>query len=676
LVAPWWVQRFFPGMEVRPSASPADTNADTTRLRHARLRERRLLDAGPDSSFDDLAHLAALIGGTSRASVNLLDDRECRPLAWYGPRPPAHPLALSHCALTLAAPDVCVMPDASGLPEAGRGDPAARFYAAAAIRDFDGVPLGTVCVTDPAPRPGGLAPAQAEALRRLARQAMTLIDARNMEAYRLAFRHAAVDLVLIEVLAGGRYVLADLNETHMANTGLRPETFIGRTPEEALPPGTAAFSVAKYAECVRTGAVVKYEQTAEFPTGPRLRRSFMTPLRNRGGEVDRILLTSIDQTEMLSIQAKLRQSQTLEAMGQLAGGLAHDFNNLLAAIIGNLELLSTRLTDPRLRQRVETALRAAERGGRLTRQLLDLRRPAKAPAVTGIDPNTVVEGMLDLLRRSLGGMILVEADLAPSPWAVAAEASQLEQAILNLAINARDAMADGGTLTIATRNLPAGDPDEPDELPAGDFVVISVTDQGSGMPPEVLERAMEPFFTTKPPGKGSGLGLAQVYGFARQFGGTARIDSAPGRGTRVALLLPRGVQGDAVAGHAPDPVRAARPARILVVEDEPDVRQATVDTLLSFGHAASGAASAAVALSMLAAEPADLLLVDHAMPGMSGVELIRQVRQTYPKMRTLLMTGNADAVLRHDDIAERSVVHKPFGMKTLQHAVDAALAQL
>ncbi len=655
--------------------------------RRARLHDWRLIDNSPEAAFDDLAHLAALVCDTPWSSINLLDDRRCWSKARVGPGPKEQLIDRSLCGLALPAAGVFVLPDASAAAAAGRGDGEAQFYAAAAIRDSDGLAFGTVCVMAPRPRPAGLTSAQADGLMRLARQAMTLIEGRGGEAYRLAFRHAAVDLVLISVHPDGEFTFLDLNDTHIANTGLHPETFVGRTPEAALSGRNGAFALAKYKECVRTGAVVSYEQLVRFPAGERVRRSFLTPLRDDRDRISRLLLTSIDQTELHAIQAQMRQSQKLEAMGQLASGLAHDFNNLLTAIVSNLELVATDLTDPArhqrpglqqrqdLHQRIATALRAAERGGLLTQQLLGFGRPRQA-ATAAIDPNAVIGGMLDLLRRSLGGLIEVEAALAPDLWQMSAEASQLEQAILNLAINARDAMPDGGTLLIGTHNLPAGDKEEPSELPVGDFVIVSVTDEGGGMPPAVLERAMEPFFTTKPIGKGSGLGLAQVYSFAHQFGGTVRIDSTVGRGTRVTLILPRGADAEQDSPVAPAlaPAPVMRAARILVVDDEPAVRDATVDVLLVAGHVASGAASGAAALAMMAVQPIDLVVADHAMPGMSGVELLRAVHRAFPAIRTLLMSGNVDAALQFGDMVGHTVMQKPFGVKVLLQGVEAALA--
>ncbi len=492
------------------------------------------------------------------------------------------------------------------------------------------------------------------------------------EDYVRAFRQAAVDLVLIAVNEDGSFSFLDANDTHRANTGLALESFVGRTPQQALPAGTGDFALAKYRECVATGDDVAYQQLGRFPSGERMRRSFITPLRNAAGRIDRLLLTAIDLTELHAMPPELRQSQKLEAMGQLAGGLAHDFNNLLAAIVGNLELLSLKLHDPDLQRRVDTALQAAARGERLTRQLLAFARPPKLPA-PALDPNAVIGAMLDLLRRSLGGLIQIEADLQPGLWPSTAEAAQLEQAILNLAINARDAMPRGGRLTIATRNAPAGSPGQPAAISVGDYVVVSVTDEGIGMTPEVIERAIEPFFTTKPVGKGTGLGLAQVYGFARQFGGTLRIESAVGRGTSIAIILPRGTlhpvlqppEGGTTmpASGAPHP----RSLRILVVDNEADVREAAIDLLIFAGHDAIGAESASAALAMLAQAPADVVLADLAMPDMSGAELIRRLHVEHPRVRSVLMTGNAEGL---DEAPNHLVLAKPFGLRDLLRAVE------
>jgi signal transduction histidine kinase len=307
---------------------------------------------------------------------------------------------------------------------------------------------------------------------------------------------------------------------------------VGRSLEEILPPDQAAFATMQYRRAIESRQPVEYEYTARFPIGEVSRRSFLVPLPGDSGRIEHVLLASVDLTAMRRVEAQLRQAQKMEAIGQLTGGIAHDFNNLLTAVIGNLELLQSRLTDRRAGSLVEAALRSALRGGQLTQQLLAYaRRQNLSPRP--VDVNAVIADMGELLQRSLGGLVQVEVDLSPDLWSATSDPTQLELVVLNLAINARDAMPDGGQLRIATGNVDRQEAARLAVLDPGDYVRIAVIDTGIGMTSDVLEHALEPFFTTKAIGKGSGLGLAQVYGVATQFGGTVRLASEPGAGTTV-----------------------------------------------------------------------------------------------------------------------------------------------
>jgi PAS domain S-box-containing protein len=337
--------------------------------------------------------------------------------------------------------------------------------------------------------------------------------------YSAIFEHSPVDLVITSVQPDGRIVCEEANPAWVRHSGYPLEAVVGRSLEEVLPAQQADFAKVQYLRAIETREPVEYEYTCQFPIGEVTRRSFLVPLPGDSGRIDHVLLTSVDLTAMRRVEAQLRQAQKMEAVGQLTGGIAHDFNNLLTAVIGNLELLQTRVSDDRSLGLVNAALRSAFRGGQLTQQLLAYaRRQNLSPRP--VDVNAVVAGMGELLQRSLGGLVQVETDLAPNLWQAISDPTQLELVILNLAINARDAMPEGGRLRIATRNV-----ERPDlaELQPGDYVRLAVKDNGAGMTREVLERALEPFFTTKEIGKGSGLGLAQVYGVAKQFGGTVQL---------------------------------------------------------------------------------------------------------------------------------------------------------
>jgi signal transduction histidine kinase len=361
-------------------------------------------------------------------------------------------------------------------------------------------------------------------------------------------------------------------------------------------------------------------------------------------------------------EAALVQAQKMEAIGQLTGGLAHDFNNLLTAVVGNLDLIRARASEPRIARLADNAFKAAERGSKLTAQLLAFSRTQKL-ATTPVDINALIDGMRDLLSQSLGASVKVRTELAAGLPAAMADANQLELAILNLSLNSRDAMADGGTLTIAT----ALDPTD------GSKVTISVTDTGSGMTPEVLARAFDPFFTTKPPGKGTGLGLSQVYGIVRQTGGDVAIESAPGKGTAIRLSLPR---TSAIAQSAQDEVRDAyerHSEKLLVVDDDPDVREIVTGVLSDIGYDVHEAADGDTALSALATINPDLLIIDFAMPGTNGAEIAQAALARNPGLRILFISGFSDSAALESAVGDAHLLRKPFRPGDLGVAVRSAL---
>lgn len=370
-------------------------------------------------------------------------------------------------------------------------------------------------------------------------------------------------------------------------------------------------------------------------------------------------------------QAALAQSQKMEAVGQLTGGIAHDFNNLLTVIFGNLELIQRRTDDEKTAKLADFARQAADRAARLTHQLLAFSRTQNL-TLEAVDLNALVNGMHDLLGRTIGPMVRIEMALDPEgPWA-RADANQLELAILNLAINARDAMMDGGVLTIGTGRQTARGGD----LARGDYAVISVSDTGSGIPPDLMDKVFDPFFTTKPIGKGTGLGLSQVYGIAQQSGGTVRLASVEGSGTTVELWLPA---AEATVA-APEDVFSAEAGadgphqRILVVDDDMAVRRFIVECLQSLGYSVDEAADGEAGLRVLQGERPDLIIVDYAMPGMTGVDVVLRARAVAPGVPIILATGYADMDAVDRVMPTESVLRKPFRLSELGQAVRKALA--
>ena len=385
----------------------------------------------------------------------------------------------------------------------------------------------------------------------------------------------------------------------------------------------------------------------------------------------------LDITEQKEIEEQLRQAQRMEAIGQLTGGVAHDFNNLLAVIMGNTELLEERLGSEE--KPLQAILRAATRGAELTQRLLAFsRRQPLQPQTVALDD--LVEEMGEMLRRTLGETIEVEITSEPDLWHALVDPGQLENATLNLALNARDAMPKGGKLTIEIANavLADGISSSQMELSPGDYVMVSVSDSGTGMTQEVLARAVEPFFTTKEVGEGSGLGLPMVYGFAKQSGGDLAIYSEGGLGTTVKLYLPRAVDADVRGGQE---VVAAAPRgkgeTVLVVEDDADVRELAKSVLVGLGYTVLDEADANTGLAALeAASQVDLLLSDVVLSGgMSGPDLAQEAMRRDPDLKVLFMSGYAESMVHHHTpLPENaSLLNKPFHRHELAQAVRAVL---
>jgi PAS domain S-box-containing protein len=382
------------------------------------------------------------------------------------------------------------------------------------------------------------------------------------------------------------------------------------------------------------------------------------------------LRREIDARE--AAQAALVQAQKMEAVGQLTGGIAHDFNNLLTAVSASLELLEPRISDEKSLRLLRTAQRGASRGAKLTQSLLAFARKQHLEPVPA-DLNAVVAEMSDMLHRSLGSSVDIRHIPGDGLWPVLIDVTQIETALLNIAINARDAMPQGGTLLIETTNLSAGSDELPEEMAGCDCVLLSMSDTGTGMSPEVIEHAFEPFFTTKEIGKGTGLGLSTVFGVVRQSGGTVRIRSRIREGTTVQIYLPRTSEPVTPSSRRVAPAQGSGQSRILVVDDDPEVRWVTAEALRGMGYAVTEAGSGRAALTLLErGEPCDLVIMDLAMPGLSGAETVRLARRIRPDLSALFCTGNVDGAGFESDTGD-PLLAKPFGPDALAEAVRTAL---
>jgi PAS domain S-box-containing protein len=474
------------------------------------------------------------------------------------------------------------------------------------------------------------------------------------------------------------------NRAFLAMTGYTPEELVGRNCRFLQGPETDRETIAQ----VRKAIAEKREFATEIlnyrKNGSTFWNAlFVSPVYNADGELVYFFGSQLDVSRRRDAEEALGQAQKMEALGQLTGGIAHDFNNLLQVIVGYVDILAAGLEKPdadraRLGRATENIRQAAERATTLTQQLLAFARKQRLDG-RAVNLNTLVEGMGEMVARSVGEAVKVELDLAEDLWNCRVDPTQAEVAILNVLINARDAMPEGGTVRISTENSEVASSNrEIGPLRDGRYVSIAIRDTGTGIPPAVLARVMDPFFTTKEEGKGTGLGLSMVYGFAKQSGGAAQIESAVGEGTTVRLSFPA-TDGDA---NAPSKVSLRAVDRqgtetILIVDDREDVAELARTILRDFGYTTLTASNAREALEILdSSERVDLLFTDLIMPGgMNGVLLAREARRRQPKLKVLLATGYAEASLERTDIggSEFDLLNKPYRRTELVRRVRAIL---
>ena len=504
--------------------------------------------------------------------------------------------------------------------------------------------------------------------------------ASSMARFRTLFENAPAAIFLVRVGPGDRAVFEAVNAATEQFTGRSGTELIGGDVSAATRPDDPLL--ARCLECAAIGRPVRYEMNVDVKGEPRTAETVLAPLSIESGDVRRLIGISHEITAQRRAEDQLRQAQKMEAIGQLTGGIAHDFNNLLTGIIGSLALMQKRLAAGRtdtIERYAGLAMTSANRAAALTHRLLAFsrRQPLDAKPV---DLNKLVASMDELLRRTIGESTVLRSVETESLWLTLCDPHQLENALLNLAINGRDAMPDGGRLTIETANAildQAYVAHEPG-LEPGPYVVMSVTDTGLGMPPDVVARAFDPFFTTKPLGQGTGLGLSMIYGFVRQSGGHIKIYSEPGQGTSVKIFLPRfiGEDAEAVVEQPGVTPRAEEGETVLVVEDDATVRDLVLEVLRDLGYTALDEPDGLAGLVVLQSHRRiDLLVTDVGLPGMNGRQLAEQGRLLRPDLKVLFITGYAENAAFGNGHLDpgMQMMTKPFAVDVLGKRIRSML---
>jgi PAS domain S-box-containing protein len=555
----------------------------------------------------------------------------------------------------------------------------------APIRGSDGRIIGVVLVFRDASKERAAQRALLESESQL-REANATLEQKVVErAAQLAARetlihtfyeHSSECHAVLVVNSGGHFRYEEVNPATLRLYGKTREEVVGHTIEEVFEATTAATLTGHLSDCLITNVPLRYERVH----GDRMLEAIATPVIGTGPH-RRVVVSARDVTDRRALEQQLLQSRKMEAVGQLTGGLAHDFNNLLSGISGSFELLQTRVAQGRLADLdrfVAAGQAAARRAAALTHRLLAFSRRQTLDAKL-TDVNRLIADMVELISRTAGPEISIEVVGGMGLWHPLVDANQLENAVLNLCINARDAMPDGGKITIETANRWI-DERMANDLASGQYISICISDTGCGMSPEVAARAFEPFYTTKPLGQGTGLGLSMIYGFARQSGGQVRIYSEVGKGAMVCIYLPRaaGAQSPEAAQPVLSPAILQSPGRtVLVVDDEAVVRMLVVEVLQDLGCVAVECDDGISALQVLqSSRPLDLLITDVGLPnGMNGRQLADAARNLRPDLNVLFITGYAEnAVFSHGHVeAGLEVLTKPFAIEELARRIVGLL---
>jgi PAS domain S-box-containing protein len=499
------------------------------------------------------------------------------------------------------------------------------------------------------------------------------------ELIQTVFNNTPEYLILIDVMDNATFRIADINPAFEAVTGLKARRVRGHEVREVFK-GDGENAHAAYTRLLAENrSMTVTEQIVGVGPQPLTWETRLAPVHDAEGRIVRIVASSRDVTERDALESQLRRAQRMEAVGQLTGGVAHDFNNLLQVIRANLEMIGPALAnDPTAHKRLRNAIHGADRAAQLTRQMLAFaRRQPLEPKVVNL--GRLVGDMAEMMRRTIGEAVEVETVIAGGLWNTIADPAQVESAVLNLAINARDAMPGGGKLTIELANTSLDDVYalRDQEIMAGQYVMLAVSDTGEGMPPETVARVFEPFFTTKADGKGTGLGLSMVYGFVKQSSGHVQIYSEPGSGTTVKIYLPRSRKAEENAVEAPIMGSIGQDQVILVVEDEEAVRAAAFAMLEEMGYRCLQASSAQAALDIVqSGEAIDLLFTDVVMPGpLKTRDFVAQTEALRPGMPVLYTSGYTEnAIVHHGRLDEGvSLLSKPYSRNDLARKVAALM---
>jgi PAS domain S-box-containing protein len=486
--------------------------------------------------------------------------------------------------------------------------------------------------------------------------------------YRAYFENTPEALFVVGVGADGGFIVEEINPAHEAGIGLKLADIRGKRVDEILPAAAAERVVNAYQQVVETGAIYQYREQFDLSGEAQHWDTSLVPMRDESGRVIRLIGSSRNVTRQVIAEEALRQSQKMEAMGQLTGGVAHDFNNLLTPIVGALDMLQRKALGGEREQRlIAGAAQSAERAKVLVQRLLAFARRQPLQAVS-VDVAKLIHGMAELVASTTGPQIKVRVEVPIDLPPAMGDPNQLEMALLNLAVNARDAMPEGGTLRISASPQVVTVGSHPSLRP-GSFVSVSVADTGTGMDEATLARAIEPFFSTKGVGKGTGLGLSMVHGLASQLGGALTIGSKPGVGTNIELWLPQSDGAPAAASLTAEQERKPGHGTALLVDDEELVRLSTADMLSDIGFDVIEAASAEEALKVIeSGARLELIVTDHLMPGMSGTDLARQVRAAMPDLPVLVVSGYAQM----DGVApDLPRLTKPFRKDELARSIFA-----